>query len=57
MELARRLRKLGIFTLVGKNDQCLSACVYAFVAAPPFVFLALMREALPAGHKSASNAA
>ncbi len=31
MELARRLRKLGIFTLVGKNDQCLSACVYAFM--------------------------
>jgi hypothetical protein len=31
MELGRRLRKLGVFTLVGKNDQCLSACVFAFM--------------------------
>ena len=31
MELGRRLRKLGIFTLIGKNDQCLSACVFAFM--------------------------
>ena len=31
MELGRRLRKLGIFTLVGKNDQCMSACVFAFM--------------------------
>jgi len=31
MELARLLRKSGIFTLIGKNDQCLSACVFAFM--------------------------
>jgi hypothetical protein len=31
MDLARLLRKSGIFTLVGKNDECLSACVYAFM--------------------------
>ena len=31
MDLGRLLRKLGIFTLVGKNDQCLSACVFAFM--------------------------
>jgi hypothetical protein len=31
MELGRRLRKLGVFTLIGKNDQCLSACVFAFM--------------------------
>lgn len=31
MELGRRLRKLGIFALVGKNDQCMSACVFAFM--------------------------
>lgn len=31
MELGRRLRRLGIFTLIGANDQCLSACVFAFM--------------------------
>jgi hypothetical protein len=31
MDLGRRLRKMGMFTLVGKNDQCLSACVFAFM--------------------------
>jgi hypothetical protein len=31
MNLGRLLRKLGIFTLIGKNDQCLSACVFAFM--------------------------
>ena len=31
MELGRRLRRLGIFTLIGKNDRCLSACVFAFM--------------------------
>lgn len=31
MEMGRLLRKLGIFAVVGKNDQCLSACVFAFM--------------------------
>ena len=31
MELGRLMRKLGVFTLIGKNDQCLSACVFAFM--------------------------
>lgn len=31
MDLGRLLRKLGIFTVIGKNDQCLSACVFAFM--------------------------
>ena len=31
MELGRLLRKLGVFTLIGKNDQCMSACVLAFM--------------------------
>ncbi len=31
MELGRLLRKLGVFTRVGKNDRCLSACVFAFM--------------------------
>jgi hypothetical protein len=31
MALGRLLRRLGIFTLVGKDDQCLSACVFAFM--------------------------
>lgn len=31
LELGRLLRKLGVFTLVGKNDRCLSACVFAFM--------------------------
>lgn len=31
MELGRLLRQLGVFTLVGKNDLCLSACVFAFM--------------------------
>ena len=31
MELGRLLRKWGIFSLVGKNDECMSACVFAFM--------------------------
>jgi hypothetical protein len=31
MELGRLLRRLGVYTLVGKDDQCLSACVFAFM--------------------------
>ena len=31
MDLGRMLRDLGVFTLVGKTDQCLSACVFAFM--------------------------
>jgi len=31
MDLGRMLRKLGVYTLVGTNDQCLSACVFAFM--------------------------
>ncbi len=31
MELGRLLRKWGVFTLIGKDDQCLSACVFAFM--------------------------
>lgn len=31
MELGRLLRQLGVFTLVGKSDLCLSACVFAFM--------------------------
>jgi hypothetical protein len=31
MELGRLLRKWGMYTLVGKDDQCLSACVFAFM--------------------------
>ncbi len=31
MELGRMLRKLDVFTIVGRNDQCLSACAFAFM--------------------------
>ena len=31
MDLGRLLRKLGVFTLVGRNDRCFSACVFAFM--------------------------
>jgi hypothetical protein len=31
MDLGRLLRKAGIFTYVAKNDQCFSACVFAFM--------------------------
>jgi len=31
MAIGRLLRGLGAFTLVGKNDQCMSACVFAFM--------------------------
>lgn len=31
MELGRLLRKWGIFTFIAKNDQCFSACVFAFM--------------------------
>jgi len=31
MELGRLLRKWGVFTFIAKNDQCLSACVFAFM--------------------------
>lgn len=31
MELGRLLRDRGLYTLVGKNDQCMSACVFVFM--------------------------
>jgi hypothetical protein len=31
MELGRQLRKLGVSTIVARNDQCLSACVFVFM--------------------------
>lgn len=31
MDLGRLLRKLGVHTLIGRNDRCLSACVFAFM--------------------------
>jgi len=31
MDLGRLLRELGAFTFVGKDDQCLSACVFVFM--------------------------
>jgi hypothetical protein len=31
MDLGRLLRRMGVFTLVGKDDLCLSACVFAFM--------------------------
>lgn len=31
MEVARILRKLGAYTVIGRNDQCMSACVFAFM--------------------------
>jgi hypothetical protein len=31
MDLGRLLRELGAYTFVGKDDQCLSACVFAFM--------------------------
>jgi len=31
MAIGRLLRRLGISTLVGRDDQCLSACVFAFM--------------------------
>jgi hypothetical protein len=31
MDLGRLLRKLGVFTLIGEDDRCLSACVFAFM--------------------------
>jgi len=31
LELGRRLRRLGVFTFIARNDQCLSACVFAFM--------------------------
>jgi hypothetical protein len=31
MELGRMLRKLGVYTVIGRDDQCLSACVFAFM--------------------------
>lgn len=31
MELGRLLRELGVHTLVGENDRCLSSCVFAFM--------------------------
>lgn len=31
MDLGRLLRKAGVSTFVGKNDQCMSACVFAFM--------------------------
>jgi ATP-dependent protease ClpP protease subunit len=31
MELGRLLRKLGVSTLVARDDQCMSSCVFAFM--------------------------
>ena len=31
MDIGRLLRKLGVFTLVARGDQCLSSCVFAFM--------------------------
>jgi hypothetical protein len=31
MDMGRMLRKFGAYTLVGSNDQCLSACVFAYM--------------------------
>ena len=31
LELGRLLRRLGVYTFIGRNDQCLSACVFAFM--------------------------
>ncbi|MEO8144289.1 MAG: hypothetical protein ABI654_08755 [Betaproteobacteria bacterium] len=31
MQLGKLLRELGVFTLVGADDQCLSACVFVFM--------------------------
>jgi hypothetical protein len=31
MDLGRQFRKMGINTIVAKNDHCLSACVFAFM--------------------------
>ena len=31
MELGRLFRTLGVYTIVGRNDQCVSACVFAFM--------------------------
>lgn len=31
MDLGRLFRMLGVYTLIGKNDQCLSSCVFAFM--------------------------
>ena len=31
MDLGRLLRGIGVYTFVGKDDQCLSACVFAFM--------------------------
>ena len=31
MDLGRLLRQLGVFALIGENDQCLSSCVFAFM--------------------------
>lgn len=31
MDLGRLLRKLGVFAVIGENDRCLSACVFAFM--------------------------
>jgi hypothetical protein len=31
MDLGRLLRKIGVYTLIAKNDRCLSACVFAFM--------------------------
>ena len=31
MDMGRLFRQAGLFTLVGRDDQCLSACVFAFM--------------------------
>ena len=50
MDLGRLLRKMGIFTLVAKGDQCLSACVLAFMGGERRVVagrLGIHRPSLP----------
>ena len=31
MKVGRLLRELGVFTIIGKDEQCMSACVFAFM--------------------------
>ncbi len=31
MDMGRLLRRLGVFAVIDKNDQCMSACVFAFM--------------------------
>jgi hypothetical protein len=31
MDIGRLMRRLGVFAIIDKNDQCMSACVFAFM--------------------------